>query len=76
MHRKGADYTNVLRNHELITPPTKFSKYQTRATKDVCDATMKDAVKEAVVLYGTWQKRILSMNGVVTVTVTRKYCVI
>ncbi|GFX70541.1 uncharacterized protein TNCV_875151 [Trichonephila clavipes] len=50
------------------------------ATKDVCDATMKDAVKEAVqenqnirdipvAVDGTWQKRgYSSMNGVVTVT--------
>ncbi|GFV29784.1 uncharacterized protein LOC103524116 [Trichonephila clavipes] len=35
----------------LPPPPTKFSKYNKMllgATKDVCDATMKDAVKEAV----------------------------
>ncbi|GFX93226.1 uncharacterized protein TNCV_4761051 [Trichonephila clavipes] len=50
------------------------------ATKDVSDATMKDAVKEAVeenqnirdipvAVDGTWQKRgYSSMNGVVTVT--------
>ncbi|GFV08153.1 uncharacterized protein TNCV_4786981 [Trichonephila clavipes] len=35
----------------LPPPPTMFSKYNKMllgATKDVCDATMKDAVKEAV----------------------------
>ncbi|GFX71547.1 uncharacterized protein TNCV_2695351 [Trichonephila clavipes] len=35
----------------LPPPPTKFSKYNKMllgATKDVCDATMKDAVEEAV----------------------------
>ncbi|GFY58815.1 uncharacterized protein TNIN_190601 [Trichonephila inaurata madagascariensis] len=35
----------------LPPPPTKFSKYNNMllgATKDVCDATMKDAVEEAV----------------------------
>ncbi|GFW08864.1 uncharacterized protein TNCV_993811 [Trichonephila clavipes] len=56
----------------LPPPPTKFSKYNKMllgATKDVCDATMKDAVKEAVeenqnirdipvAVDGTWQKRI------------------
>ncbi|GFV56888.1 uncharacterized protein TNCV_1869291 [Trichonephila clavipes] len=67
----------------LPPPPTKFSKYNKMllgATKDVCDATMKDAVKEAVqekqnirdipvAVDGTWQKRgYSSMNGVVTVT--------
>ncbi|GFX97904.1 uncharacterized protein TNCV_4905551 [Trichonephila clavipes] len=67
----------------LLPPPTKFSKYNKMllgATKDVCDATMKDAVKEAVqeiqnirdipvAVDGTWQKRgYSSMNGVVTVT--------
>ncbi|GFY73230.1 hypothetical protein TNIN_344331 [Trichonephila inaurata madagascariensis] len=70
--------TNVLRNHELATPPTKFSKYNNMllgATKDVCDATMKDAVEEAVqenqnirdipvAVDETWQKRgYSSMNG-------------
>ncbi|GFT89999.1 uncharacterized protein TNCV_4592921 [Trichonephila clavipes] len=66
----------------LPPPPTKFSKYNKMllgATKDVCDATMKDAVKEAVqenqnirdipvAVDGTWQKGYSSMN-VVTVTV-------
>ncbi|GFX75729.1 uncharacterized protein TNCV_2237021 [Trichonephila clavipes] len=67
----------------LPPPPTKSSKYNKMllgTTKDVCDATMKDAVKEAVeenqnirdipvVVDGTWQKRgYSSMNGVVTVT--------
>ncbi|GFX49689.1 uncharacterized protein TNCV_1637271 [Trichonephila clavipes] len=67
----------------LPPPPTKFSKYNKMllgATKDVCDATMKDAVKETVqenqnnrdipvAVDGTWQKRgYSSMNGVVTVT--------
>ncbi|GFU34084.1 uncharacterized protein TNCV_3198931 [Trichonephila clavipes] len=67
----------------LLPPPTKFSKYNKMllgATKDVCDATMKDAVKEAVeenqnirdipvAVDGTWQKRgYSSMNGAVTVT--------
>ncbi|GFT97194.1 uncharacterized protein TNCV_3858491 [Trichonephila clavipes] len=67
----------------LPPPPTKFSKYNKMllgATKDVCDATMKNAVKEAVqenqnirdipvAVDGTWQKRgYSSMNGVVTVT--------
>ncbi|GFU57111.1 uncharacterized protein TNCV_1779741 [Trichonephila clavipes] len=67
----------------LPPPPTKFSKYNKMllgATKDVCDATMKDAVKEAVeenqnirdipvAVDGTWQKRGYSpMNGVMTVT--------
>ncbi|GFW74851.1 uncharacterized protein TNCV_5138301 [Trichonephila clavipes] len=67
----------------LPPPPTKFSKYNKMllgATKDVCDATMKDVVKEAVqenqnirdipvAVDGTWQKRgYSSMNGVVTVT--------
>ncbi|GFV99179.1 uncharacterized protein TNCV_1511521 [Trichonephila clavipes] len=56
----------------LPPPPTKLSKYNKMllgATKDVCDATMKDAVKEAVeenqnirdipvAVDGTWQKRI------------------
>ncbi|GFV39564.1 hypothetical protein TNCV_1368051 [Trichonephila clavipes] len=81
MHRERCrSCTNVLRNHELTTPtPTKFSKYNKMllgATKDVCDATMKDAVKEAVeenqnirdipvAVDGTWQKRgYSSMNGV------------
>ncbi|GFY20962.1 uncharacterized protein TNCV_3990061 [Trichonephila clavipes] len=67
----------------LPPPPTKFSKYNKMllgATKDVWDATMKDAVDEAVqenqnirdipvAVDGTWQKRgYSSMNGVVTVT--------
>ncbi|GFW66982.1 protein C15orf41 homolog [Trichonephila clavipes] len=50
------------------------------ATKDICNATIKDAVKEAVLenqnirdipvaVDGTWQRRgYSSMNGVVTVT--------
>ncbi|GFX81254.1 uncharacterized protein TNCV_1828911 [Trichonephila clavipes] len=67
----------------LPPPPTKFSKYNKMllgATNDVCDATMKEAVEEAVqenqnirdipvAVDGTWQKRgYSSMNGVVTVT--------
>ncbi|GFX79475.1 uncharacterized protein TNCV_824641 [Trichonephila clavipes] len=67
----------------LPPPPTKFSKYNKMllgATKDVCDAMIKNAVKEAVqenqnirdipvAVDGTWQKRgYSSMNGVVTVT--------
>ncbi|GFX06668.1 uncharacterized protein TNCV_382641 [Trichonephila clavipes] len=67
----------------LPPPPTKFAKYNKMplgATKDVCDATMKDAIEEAVqknqnirdipvAVDGTWQKRgYSSMNGVVTIT--------
>ncbi|GFY24768.1 uncharacterized protein TNCV_2689591 [Trichonephila clavipes] len=57
----------------LPPPPTNFSKYNKMllgASKDVCDVTMKDAVKEAVqenqnirdipvAVDGTWQKIFL-----------------
>ncbi|GFT36347.1 uncharacterized protein TNCV_5011341 [Trichonephila clavipes] len=67
----------------LPPPPTKFSKYNKMllgATKDVCDATMKDAVKKLykkTKILETFLWRLMehgksrgysSMNGVVTVT--------
>ncbi|GFV32345.1 uncharacterized protein TNCV_1676311 [Trichonephila clavipes] len=82
---KGAEAARMFCGIMNLPPPlTKFSKYNKMllgATKDVCDATMKDAVKEAVrenqnirdipvAVDGTWQKRgYSSMNGVTVTSV-------
>ncbi|GFW86216.1 uncharacterized protein TNCV_4779281 [Trichonephila clavipes] len=67
----------------LPPPPTKFSKYNhilLQATRETCEHSMTEAVREAVVendgkrdlavaVDGSWQKRgFSSKNGLVTVT--------
>ncbi|GFX40149.1 uncharacterized protein TNCV_4317851 [Trichonephila clavipes] len=67
----------------LPPPPTKFSKYNhilLQATRETCEHSMAEAVREAVdendgkrdlavAVDGTWQKRgFSSKNGLVTVT--------
>ncbi|GFS77970.1 uncharacterized protein TNCV_2028391 [Trichonephila clavipes] len=67
----------------LPPPPTKFSKYNhilLQATRETCEHSMAEAVREAVdendgkrdlavAVDGSWQKRVFfSKNGLVTVT--------
>ncbi|GFV35082.1 uncharacterized protein TNCV_2304341 [Trichonephila clavipes] len=81
---KGAESARMfLRYHESSPPPTKFSKYNhilLQATRETCEHSMAEAVREAVdendgkrdlavAVDGSWQKRgFSSKNGLVTVT--------
>ncbi|GFX01687.1 uncharacterized protein TNCV_4279671 [Trichonephila clavipes] len=81
---KGAESTRMFCGiMNLPPPPTKFSKYNhilLQATRETCEHSMVEAVREAadendrkrdlaVAVDGSWQKRgFSSKNGLVTVT--------
>ncbi|GFX92267.1 uncharacterized protein TNCV_1111941 [Trichonephila clavipes] len=81
---KGAEFARMFCGiMNLPPPPTKFSKYNhilLQATRETCEHSMAEAVREAVdendgkrdlavAVDGSWQKRgFSSKNGLVTVT--------